>query len=116
VTYNTTIDQIRAWNISLTDSSEIYDGQILLVQMGATQPPPPTNTPLATVTPYYEQTPTGTIAVSTPTIQQFETHPANAESEAPRLTASGIWVGVIIILALAGGAFGSWVTNNRTPR
>ena len=42
ITYNTTINQIRAWN-NLGKSIEIYDGQILLVQMGATQPPPPTN-------------------------------------------------------------------------
>ncbi len=50
VTYNTTIAQIRAWN-SLGESIDIYEGQVLLVQRGATQPPPPTNTPLATVTP-----------------------------------------------------------------
>jgi len=116
VTYNTTIDQIRAWNISLTDSSDIYDGQILLVQRNATQPPPPTNTPLATVTPYYEQTPTTTVAVPTSTMQSIETNPPSAELDSQRSSSPGIWVGVIVAIALAAGIFGTWVSTNRTPR
>jgi len=116
VTYNTTIDQIRAWNINLTESSDIYDGQILLVQRNATQPPPPTNTPLATVPPYYEQTPTATIGIPTPTVQLIKTNSVSPENNPPQIASSGIWVGVILAIALAVGIFGTWATTNRTPR
>ena len=116
VTYNTTIDQIRAWNISLTESSDIYEGQILLVQRNATQPPPPTNTPLATVTPYYEQTPTTTFGIPSPTVHPVETNPASAELDSQRSSSPGIWVGVIVAIALAAGIFGTWVTTNRIPK
>jgi uncharacterized protein YkwD/LysM repeat protein len=115
VTYNTTIDQIRAWN-NLGDIIDIYEGQILLVQRNATQPPPPTLTPLATVTPFYAVTPTATGGISTPTIQPVSTDQNTNESNSPRTASAGLWAGIIVILALAAGAFGTWVTTTRTPR
>jgi uncharacterized protein YkwD len=108
ITYNTTIDQIRAWN-NLGDSIEIYDGQILLVQMGATQPPPPTTTPLATITPFNTPSPTATD-------QPILTEASPGMVAAPRPSSPGLWVGVIVILALGGGILGTWVTTTRTPR
>jgi LysM repeat protein len=114
VTYNTTIDQIRAWN-NLGESTEIYDGQILLVQMRATQPPPPTITPLATVTPFYAETPTARSTLP-PTDRPVTTDQTTDENAPLRASTHGLWAGVIVILALAAGIFGTWATTNRTPR
>jgi len=46
IAYHTTIDQLRAWN-NLGEEIMVYEGQVLLVQRGATQPPPATNTETA---------------------------------------------------------------------
>lgn len=43
IAYHTTIDQLRAWN-NLGEENTVYEGQVLLVQRGATQPPPATST------------------------------------------------------------------------
>ncbi|MBN1453620.1 MAG: LysM peptidoglycan-binding domain-containing protein [Anaerolineales bacterium] len=113
VTYNTTIDQIRAWN-SLGETTEIYDGQILLVQMGATQPPPPTKTPLVTITPFIVVTPTGSSIPPTLTAQPSATSPG--QTSPSRASTPGIWAGIIVLVALAAGIIGTWVTTNRSPR
>ena len=115
VTYNTTIDQIRAWN-NLGDSIDIYDGQVLLVQMGATQPPPPTTTPLATSTGLLPATPTGYIQFPTATGQPSPTNASEWENEAKRPSSPGLWVGVIVIFALVAGFLVTWMTSTRTPR
>jgi uncharacterized protein YkwD len=49
VAYHTTIDQLRAWN-NLGQDTTVYEGQYLLVQISATQPPPATLTPRASST------------------------------------------------------------------
>jgi LysM repeat protein len=115
VTYNTNIDQIRAWN-SLGETTEIYDGQILLVQMGATQPPPPTNTPLATITPFNTSTPTASVDTTTITAQPASTEAAQVEEAPQRVSTSAVWAGIIVLIALAAGIIGTWVTTNRSPR
>lgn len=104
VTYNTTIAQIRAWN-NLGDTTEIYEGQVLLVQMGATQPPPPTGTPFETVTPFSTSTPTLTLPPPTLTAAPTETNQVQGES----LSTPGIWLGAILLVALVVGVFGSRV-------
>jgi LysM repeat protein len=115
ITYNTTIDQIRAWN-SLGDSIEIYEGQVLLVQRGATQPPPPTDTPPASPTPYYDFTPTGPARFLTPTVQLVSLD-QNLEGNGPQRTSSaGLWAIVILVLAIAGAGIGTWVTTSRAPQ
>jgi LysM repeat protein len=115
VTYNTTIDQICAWN-NLGETTEIYDGQILLVQMGATQPPPPTKTPLATITPFNTSTPTASADTTAITAQPASTEAAQAEDAPQRVSTSAVWAGVIVLVALAAGIIGTWVTTNRSPR
>jgi len=116
VTYNTTINQIRAWN-NLGETTEIYDGQVLLVQMGATQPPPPTMTPQPSPTTFFmTATPTESVIPPTATVQPVATDPKMGEDSSPHLSSAGIWVGVIIALALAAGGIGTWVTTNRTPK
>ncbi len=114
VTYNTTINQIRAWN-NLGESTEIYDGQVLLVQMGATQPPPPTNTPLATLTAFSTITPTASGSFPTTTAQPSPTKSGENENDPPSASSPGIWAGIIVILALGAGAFGTWVSTTRSP-
>ena len=110
ITYNTTINQIRLWN-NLGETTEIYDGQILLVQKGATQPPPPTATPLPSITPFFiPVTPTASVDAFTATVQPVGTNPTEGESDPPRASSPGIWVGVILLVALAAGIFGTWGT------
>ena len=113
VTYNSTIDQIRAWN-NLGETTDIYDGQVLLVQINATQPPPPTKTPLASPTAFIAATPTNSSIPPTLTVQPSATNPGGASSQ--HVSTPGIWVGVILLIALAAGIIGTWVTTNRTPR
>ena len=110
VTYNSTIAQIRAWN-NLGDTTEIYEGQVLLVQMGATQPPPPTTTPIATITPFSTSTPTVTLPVPTNTADPTPTIEVQEES----ISTPGIWLGAILLVALVVGVFGSRVFT-RPPR
>ena len=113
ITYNTTIDQIRAWN-NLGDSIEIYDGQILLVQRGATQPPPPTNTPPATPTTFSTMTPTDSGFPPTGTGQPLSAKAGKNENDPAKVSSPGLWVGVIVVIALVGGIIGTWATNTRT--
>ena len=113
ITYNTTIDQIRAWN-NLGESIEIYDGQVLLVQRGATQPPPPTNTPLATPTAFSTTTPTDSGFPPTGTGQPLSTEAGKNKNGPAKASSPGLWAGVIVVIALVGGIIGTWVTNTRT--
>lgn len=115
VTYNTTIDQIRAWN-NLGESTEIYEGQILLVQRGATQPPPPTMTPKITATAFIPATPTATLTFPTATGQPTSTlsiENSNDEKNAAPAgtgTRSGIIVFIVLLLVVLG-LFGSWAST-----
>jgi len=115
VTYNTTINQIRAWN-NLGDATDIYEGQVLLVQMHATQPPPPTNTPLATVTAYYPATPTGNVNFTIATGQPTSTETVGSMDEAKHPLSPGLWVGGIVVFALVAGLFATWISASREPR
>jgi len=110
ITYNSTIAQIRAWN-NLGEGNEIYEGQVLLVQLGSTQPPPPTNTPVATITPFSTSTPS--VTLPPPTATASPTPPSAPPKEG--ISSAGIWVGVILLVALAAGVFGSRVFT-RPPR
>jgi len=116
VTYNTTIDQIRAWN-NLWEDTEIYDGQILLVQKGATQPPPPTMTPSSSLTPFFV-TDTPTVFNNPPTNvdEPDVTNPSIGENLSARSSTPGIWAGVIVLVALVAGIIGTWVSSTRSPR
>lgn len=112
ITYNTTIDQIRAWN-NLGETTEIYEGQILLVQKGATQPPPSTATPLLTSTPFMAEGATKTQNFPTTTgyptkTLSIEYH--NDEEYTPHGVNTGIIV-FIVLLILVIGLFGTWASN-----
>ena len=116
ITYNTTIEQIRLWN-NLGDTIEIYNGQILLVQKGATQPPPATHTPAITNTPY-------TVDEAATKIYTFPTatgHPTSTLSiehhESEKNTAPEINTGMVILIVLliiVLGLFASWATTRQT--
>jgi LysM repeat protein len=117
VTYNTTIDQIRAWN-NLGESTEIYDGQILLVQMGATQPPPPTTTPKITATAFMPVTPTAILAFPTTTGQPTSTLSTENLSNEKKASPSRIGTGIVMFIALLVlilGLFSSWAST-RSPK
>jgi LysM repeat protein len=116
VTYNTTIDQIRAWN-NLGKTAEIYDGQVLLVQMKATQPPPPTSTSQASPTSFFmTATPTATGNSPTITVQPIDTSPDENGKSSSSTASPGLWAGIIVIIALVAGAFGTWVSTTRSAR
>jgi LysM repeat protein len=102
VTYGTTINRIRAWN-NLGEETTIYQGQLLLVQKGATQPPPATSTPPPLPTMISTPTPTSSVVVPsflTMTIQPVAAAnaPAHQDSSSPN-----IWIVVLIVLFVVGG-------------
>ncbi|MGD8403578.1 MAG: LysM peptidoglycan-binding domain-containing protein [Anaerolineales bacterium] len=115
ITYNTTIDQIRAWN-NLWEDTEIYNGQILLVQKDATQPPP-TTTPLSSPTPFFvTATPTVSSTPRTTTGQSETIIPDTDEKRSTQPSTSSIWAGVIVLIALSVGIIGTWISSARSPR
>lgn len=110
VTYGTTINKLRAWN-NLGEDTTIYEGQLLLVQKGATQPPPATITPLPSATLAITATPTPmTIVPGFPTLT---VHPAAAAqtdaADTSNSPSAGLWVGLIVVLAAAGAFVGAWL-------
>ncbi len=103
IAYNTTIDQISAWN-NLGLDTTIYEGQVLLVQKGATQP--------ALETPVSAQTAT---KVSTPTLLKINASPsltvqASTPATSGETDRSGSGMDLIIGLILAAIALGGLVT------
>lgn len=103
IAYNTTVDQICAWN-DLGEDRVIYEGQILLVQKGATQP--------ATVTPPSSQTAT---LASTATLVRVTASPTitvdpSGLSAGEKAASTGSTLDVIIGLILAALALGGLVT------
>jgi hypothetical protein len=109
ITYGTTINKIRAWN-NLGDDTTIYEGQLLLVQKGATQPPPATETPLPSLTPRVTISPTPMTIMPgflTMTIQPASTLPSTAP-DSKRPTPAGFWAGLIVMIAVIGGILAAW--------
>jgi LysM repeat protein/uncharacterized protein YkwD len=104
IAYFTTIDQIRAWN-NLGGDTTIYEGQYLLVQRSATQPPPATPTPLAssTLTPS-----TATVQPPTPSPTPTALSPTmSAGGDAqPQSLSIGFRIGIILIVVAVGGLIG----------
>ena len=103
IAYHTTIDQICAWN-NLGDDRVIYEGQILLVQKGATQP--------ATVTPPSSQTAT---RGSTATLVRVTASPTitvdpSALSAGKKAATTGSTLDIIIGIILAALALGGLIT------
>ncbi|MRS04164.1 LysM peptidoglycan-binding domain-containing protein, partial [bacterium] len=98
VAYNTTIDQIRALN-NLGQDTTIYEGQLLLVQKGATQPVSTTPTLAETPTPQSTATvqpPTSTATsavIPSPTI----TMEKSSLQGFPRSTAAGLFLAVLMV-------------------
>lgn len=103
IAYNTTIDQISAWN-NLGLDTTIYEGQVLLVQKGATQPA--LETPVSMPTATIASTPTLLLINASPTLTvQASTLAAGGES-----TRSGSGMDLIIGLILAAIALGGLIT------
>jgi hypothetical protein len=116
ITYNTTIDQIRAWN-NLWEDTEIYNGQVLLVQKGATQPPPPTTTPLPSPTTFFvTATPTVSGTPRTTMGQSVTATPGADKNHSRGPSTPSIWVGVIVLIALSAGIMGTWISSARAPK
>jgi hypothetical protein len=100
---------IRAWN-KLGQDATIYEGQLLLVQKGATQPPPATQTSLPSRTPLMTGTPTPlTMLPGFPTMTLHPPQTAVPEesgnSTAPSL---GFWVGLIVFVTAAAAFVAAW--------
>jgi hypothetical protein len=109
VTYSTTINRLRAFN-NLGEGTIIHPGQVLLVQKGATQPPPPTPT-TGTSTPFILPVFTPAARV-TPTL----TPTATPESLFTVSQSSGKYSGLIIFSLILAGvvvAVGFWVNAKK---
>jgi hypothetical protein len=61
-------------------------------------------------------TPTVPVIFPTEIVQPAVNEPEMVEEASPPPSSAGIWVGVILALALAAGGLGSWVTTNRIPK
>jgi uncharacterized protein YkwD/LysM repeat protein len=108
--YHTTVDQLRAWN-NMGEDTMLYTGQVLLVARSATQPPPASATPPAAHTfgtnpPIGSSSPTPTL---TPTISVTPEPPGS-----PGVVPGKGWVALILVLAIAAGGLGTWLTS-RSP-
>lgn len=106
IAYQTTIDQIRAWN-NLGEETIIYEGQYLLVQRDATQPPPPTPTPSPSPTPFH----TATARQATPTVtsMRVSTETGSGSGETSQDKSTGVWVGLILLFVVLAAPLGVWL-------
>ena len=77
--YGTTVERIQAWN-NLGDSTDIFVGQTLLVQLKATQPSSPTVTQLSSATPVPTYTPGSISPTSTATLMPISRITTNGEN------------------------------------
>lgn len=98
VTYGSKINQIRAWN-GLGDTTAIGVGQNLLVQKGATPPPPASATSLPPTTALAPLTPTTAAMLPTGTVEPAETGPSERQPAPPPF---GLWVGVLLGVVVLG--------------
>ena len=100
IAYHTTINQIRAWN-NLGEDTTVYEGQVLLVQRFATQPPPATSTPLVSPTPIMTPTPMQSTTSPTMTVQPSANSPG--EDDPSHNPSTEIRVGLILAIVALGG-------------
>lgn len=110
IAYQTTIDQIRLWN-NLGQETTIYEGQILLVQKGATPPPAATLTPRASSTPGGASAERRTTASATATVPPSTM--SSGEDLTSRIPEIGIRVALILVLFALGGMIAGWVIQRR---
>ncbi|HVN17090.1 MAG TPA: LysM peptidoglycan-binding domain-containing protein, partial [Anaerolineales bacterium] len=112
IKYGTTINSIRALN-HLSDTT-VYEGQVLLIQKSATQPPPVTatvpqsltSTPEATRSPTATQPFTSSTATSQSTVESTSTDSSNG-------SASTLVMSVFLLVIILGSATVVWFI--RTP-
>jgi len=106
IAYHTTIDQLRAWN-NLGEAITVYEGQVLLVQRSATQPPPATNTAIAipTMLPPLTKTPQPSPAMPTaspPKVMQ-SSQTGSGKNDTAGTIPMGWRVGIIVVVVGLGG-------------
>jgi len=103
ITYGTTIDRLRAWN-NLGEDTTVYEGQNLLVQKGATQPPPATSSAqVSTPVILISKTPTSTeILPGSPSMTVLPVSPVTPESQSSN-PSPGLMVGVFVVILLTIG-------------
>jgi len=107
IAYGTTINSIRSLN-NLGEDITIYQGQIMLIQKGATQPPPATSTPISSPTSIATGTPMVTLAVAgfpSMTIQPAVT----ATPPEQVASSSSLWVGILVVFITIGGFMSAWL-------
>ncbi|MBT3338486.1 MAG: LysM peptidoglycan-binding domain-containing protein [Anaerolineae bacterium] len=102
--YNITIAQIRVWN-GLGETDSVYEGEILLVQKAATQPVDTPVPQLASATSTFILLPTTPTATLHPTVMPTASSTDLAESETGQSDSTRVWVMLIIVFALIGGAW-----------
>ncbi len=121
IAYHTTIDQIRAWN-NLGEEITVYEGQVLLVQRSATQPPPATSTEAAvpsipvltdtpapptallTASPTMAMQPSPIMAMQSSPIMAMQSSPTTSGENDPASTVPiGLRIGIIAAVVGLGG-------------
>jgi LysM repeat protein len=115
IEYGVKIDQIQQLNNFL--STDLYPGQKLLVQKGATQPAPvPTATATAlsaslSPTSTAEQ-PSSFLSTGTVSVESLPSNPTTSNFPPEKLSGTGIAVGIIFLALLLAGLFSYMVTQN----
>jgi hypothetical protein len=107
IQYGTTINGIRTLN-NLSDTT-VYEGQVLLILKGATQPPSATETPLK-ISPLTSEavTPTSSVSASTPTVTSQPAGQTNAADDDGSATSPGLLLAILLILVVVGSVTAIW--------
>ena len=104
IAYNTTIQQIRAWN-NLAETDAVYEGEILLVQKSATQPVDATVTAPATAAEMFSAPPATYTPTLYPTITPSISTTNQPEEKPTNPTANRAVLIVVTVFALIGGGW-----------
>ncbi len=110
IAYNTTINQICAWN-NLGQDTIIYEGQNLLIQKGATQPATASPVPRVTSTPQSTATMWKAIATSTATV--LPSAMSAGENPVSQYSTMDIVIGCILAALALGGLITVLSTTKR---
>lgn len=112
IAYGIKVDQIRAWN-NLGQDTIIYEGQVLLVQRGATQPPSATPATQATFSPLAPSADryTPPVISATPSASPV---PADTTGKTPYQSSSFfVRTGIILVLVSVGGLMALLLVQKR---
>jgi len=112
IAYGTTINSIRALN-GLGEEITIYQGQILLIQKGATGPPPAVSAVVTTPAPLSTATAGVSIAAAGLPAQDLKPAVTDAPPETPAASPA-LWMGLLVVFITLAAFMSAWLI--RAPK